>query len=155
MYFGRGKNKKQNVSNASDIYKDFCKITEGIDRLNVDQKTFIAIVSDFYKGVVKNILYNAKTFMMPYGLGYLCIYKKKATNFRTIDFFIDWKKTVETGKQVYHLNEHSNGWNYSIEWVRGHKVANIDLYRFDGARAFKRELAYIIKNRITDYFEKH
>jgi len=153
MFFSRGPNKIQNPYNTSDMYEPYLEYVNNNEGYCVDKKIFLSIINDFYKAVVNNIL-DGEEFIMPFQLGKIVIYKRKASNFRTVNHYIDWKKTVETGKKVYYLNEHSDGYNYSIEWERKTRLYNSNLYRFIGTRRFKRTLAKIIKNRENDYFEK-
>ena len=149
-YFARGKNKIANPRNLSDIYLMFDEeIKEQPYR--IDQQTFIKVCDIFYKEAVKNIL-AGKTFALPFRLGYIFIGKRKASRYGGLRY-IDWPKTLEVGKVVHHLNEHTQGWNYFIRWDRPFKLKYKSYYKFVPTRDFKRALAKIIKNRELDYFE--
>ena len=147
------KNKIANPDNLSDIYEKYISEFEEGSPYDVPQTTFVEVNDLFYKKCVENVL-AGRTLEMPFGLGKILIEKKKATAFRTSKRFIDWQKTMEIGKLVYHLNEHTNGYNYFIRWYKQGKVKNMKKYRFIPTRDFRRTLAHIIKSKQLDYFER-
>ena len=137
MFFGRSKNKIVSPDNLSQIFDEYIKDKEKDSPYNISKSVFINVNNYHLNGITEGLL-SGKEYVMPLGLGRIAIYKKKASGFRTVDYFIDWQKTVAAGKRVYHLNEHSDGYNYSISWIRGHRIRNIELYRFIPTRRFKR-----------------
>jgi len=90
------------------------------------------------------ILDDSFEFEMPYRLGSLRI-KKTKTWFDPKTMKVDWKKTKEIGKRVYHMNEHTNYFNFRFFWKK--KTA--------ADRDNKRRLSSILKdkNRTVDYYE--
>jgi hypothetical protein len=114
-FFGRGKNKIQNVLNLSDMYDEYVKDKE--EPYDVDRATFMEICDRYYKESVNKIL-EGNIMGLSGAIGTIEINKKKRTSMGTNKQFIDWKTTVETGKVIYHLNEHSNGYNYAINWFK-------------------------------------
>ena len=153
MYHPRGKNKVANPSNLSAMYQEYIADKEEDSPYYVDQKTFIAINDLYWREAVDNVL-AGKLMEMPFKTGRIFIEKKKAPNFRTSNRFIDWKTTNEIGKLTYHLNEHSNGFNYFIRWIKQGNIKNSIKYRFIPTRDFRRTLAKIIKSKQLDYFER-
>ena len=152
-FHGRGKNKIQNPDNLSEIYDAYIKEFENQSPYDVSRTTFIDVNDKFYTRVVEEIL-DGKTFNMPFGVGRILVEKRKAKAFRTSKRFIDWKTTMEVGQVVYHLNEHTNGYNYFIRWYKDAVIKNCKKYRFIPTRAFRRTLAQIIKSKSLDYFER-
>ena len=151
MYFTRGKNKISNPDNLSDIYNKYIQDKEEGTPYAIDRRTFIAMNESFYSTGVHNILYKGREFHFPFGLGFIRIEKNKPTKFKS-NSYIDWKATVALGKRVYHLNEHSDGYNYYIRWrAPKSRLFNRGLYKFIPTRDFKRSLAKIIKNKEFDY----
>lgn len=153
MYFGRGKNKIQNVLNPLDIYKEYLLDHKESSVYYVSQTIFITISSEFNKKIKENLL-KGKRFNLPFGLGYMEITKSKIKYYKTSNYSVDWKATLEAGKKIYYLNEHSDSYNYNISWEVPNNREVIKAYRFVGCRNFKRTLAKIIKNREQDYYEK-
>jgi hypothetical protein len=152
MFHGRGKNKIQNPDNMSDIYEAFVKEFNGEPPYDISRTEFVAINDAFYRRAVEKIL-AGNTLQLPFGVGRIQIEKTKATKFKGSKMFIDWENTNKIGKVVYHLNEHSNGYNYHIRWRKPGMIRGDKKYRFIAARMFRRTLAKIIKNRELDYFE--
>jgi len=151
MWHPRGKNKIANPDNLSDIYRGYIEDKEEESPYNIDQATFILINDLYWKEAVDNVLHG-ETLHMPFGTGCILIEKKKAPAFRTSNRFIDWQAT---GKLVYHLNEHTNGYNYFIRWFKRGIIKNKSKYRFIPTRDFRRTLAKLIKSKEMDYFENN
>jgi len=152
-FYSRGKNKIQNPYNLSDMYKEYIENRRGNKVYDIDGSTFIKICERFYSEVRDGIL-DGNVFKMPYGLGEIEITKRKIEHYMCSDRAVDWKTTLEIGKKVYHLNEHTNGYNYGIDWANAYRVANKNSYRFVPTRYFKRTLANIVKNKEQDYYER-
>jgi hypothetical protein len=135
-----------------DSYKEFKK--QELGYFDIDYKTYRAINEEFNKEVVKYILMDAGEFELPYRLGSIRIQKKKM-KFSPDSMKVDWKATRETGKRVYHLNDHSDNYRYKWYWKKSNAIVqNKSLYSFTASRANKRELARLIKNeKLIDYFE--
>lgn len=156
MYFGRSENRIKNPYNLSDMYKAYADDNKGNVLYLIDKNKFYDICSEYYNEVVKSILYDGKEFKMPFSIGeiYIRKYKPQLSDIKKRTSFIDWKNTAKLGKIVYHLNEHSDGFKYTIKWKKKkNMIRYIDIYKFVPTRNFKRTLASIIKNKESDYFE--
>lgn len=151
MYFKRGPNKVQNPDNLSDMYDKYVEEMDKVGEYCTDNIVFVRVISKFYKEAVKQILLG-KTLQFPFGEGRILIEKKKPNKYKG-NRYVDWEKTMQLGKRVYHLNEHSGGYNYFIRWRSSKKVTNQKLYKFIPVRDFKRALAKLIKDKKMDYFE--
>ena len=112
----------------------------------------MTILDDYFKEISKGLLAGKTAYKMPFSLGYIEITKRKLDLSKLKR--VDWKTTVETGKTIYHLNEHSDGFDYKIEWDRiRNAVRNAKLYVFSPTRKMKRTLAKLIKNKEFDTYE--
>ena len=127
-------------------YEDFYK---------VGYKTYRSICQDFNKLIIDDILLKAKEFKMPYRLGSLRILKKEMNYSSSKNKLkIDWKKTNEHKKVIYHLNDHTDGFNYRWLWSKKKAIVkNKSVYSFQATRTNKRRLATLLKNKKVDYFE--
>lgn len=71
---------------------------------------------------IEYILRTGKRVFLPYGFGPLTINKKMLNRYKVhegvkyINLRVDWKKTRELGKRIYHTNEHTDGYNYKWMW---------------------------------------
>jgi hypothetical protein len=151
-YFGRGPNKVQKPYNLRELYEHYIQTVETSSPYAITYQEFMRITEDYLKQVSEGLLSGKGVFKVPHNLGYIDITKKKVNINRLKR--IDWKATVETGKTIYHLNEHSNGFDYRIEWSRIGAAKNAKLYVFVATRKMKRTLAKLIKNREIDYYGK-
>ena len=152
-YYSRGKNKIIKPYVLKDMYLDYIKDKDRDSALYVTYHEYRDIVELFYKEVVNNIINEGKTFHMPYMLGDTYVEKTKLDYNNRLP--IDWKLTSESGKVIYNLNEHSQGYKYEIKWNK--KVCrflNNYLYVMVYTRSNKRLLAKNIKTKKSDYFEK-
>lgn len=152
-YYSRGKNKIQKPYCLNDMYEDYIKDKEEGSPLWVTYGEYRDIVTVFYKEVINNILNEGRTFHMPFMLGDTYVEKTKLDYNNRLP--IDWQLTTQTGKVIYNLNEHSQGYKYNIKWNKKSCIfTNNYLYKLIYTRANKRLLAKNIKTKKSDYFEK-
>lgn len=157
MYFGRGKNRVQSPYNLSDMYIKYAEEHKDNPIYDVDKELFYALCSEFYEQVVEKIVKEDKDFNMPFSVGSLYIrkYQPEMSDIKKRTSFIDWKNTAKLGKIVYHLNEHTNGFKFTIKWKKKQNVIRyVEIYKFVPTRNFKRTLAHVIKTKGNDYLEK-
>lgn len=152
MYFGRGKNKIQDLYSIHDVYDYY---TDGVEETyKVEFELYKEVVSAFYKEIMYEVLNNGYEFKFPFRLGSLHIIKRKIKINGLTRFGIDWVETVKLKKRVYHLNPHSKGFVDRFKWEKHNAlVPNLYFYKFVASRDNKRMLAKIIKGRKSDYFE--
>ena len=134
------------LKQAYEGYDDFYK---------VGYKKYRDICEDFNKMIIDEILLQAKEFKLPYRLGSLRILKKEMNySVSKNKLKIDWKETNKQGKVIYHLNDHTNGFNYRWLWSKKKAIIkNKTIYSFQATRTNKRRLAALLKNKQVDYFE--
>lgn len=153
MFFSRGKNRIQNAFNVSDMYKEYIKDKEKGTTYFVNKPIFTQVCDLFYSEVSEQIL-KGKSFKLPFGLGEIEITKRKIPSYKTNDRSVDWPATLKYGKKIYYLNEHTNGYNYGIDWKNITQCRYARSYRFIGTRTLKRTLAKLVKNKEQDYYER-
>jgi len=155
MYKTRGKGKIGKSLGLIDAFKEFNKHQNKNSHFKVDYSLYKDICASFNKEIVKDILYNSGTFKVPHRLGEIRIQKKKMNFDTTSNLKIDWKKTNELGKRVYHLNEHTDSYRYKWYWKKSKVIIkNKTAYSFTATRANTRKLASILlSNNKIDYFE--
>lgn len=148
----RGPNKIQTDYTLKDIYQYYLSITE--KALQVDYKTYTQICLKANTLIAEEILTNSATVKFPARTGHLRIMKSKLV-LLIPRLKVDWAASNKTGKRVYHLNEHRQGYKYRFHWAkRDCNATNKAAYSFTPARTLKRRLAYILKNEPTiDYYE--
>ena len=132
--------------NAYKEYDDF---------YNVGYKKYRKICESFNKKLIDQILLNAKEFKMPNRLGSLRILKKEMNySVGKNKLKIDWKETNKNKKVIYHLNDHTDGFNYRWFWSKKNAIIkNKTVYSFQATRTNKRKLAGLLKTKQVDYFE--
>lgn len=151
-YFSRGPNKVQEPYTFADTYPNYIADKEPGSLYYVTYKEYVDICSTFYKMISKAIIDDSIRFKLPFGLGELFIRKKK--NKTTGKLPIDWPLTVQYGKRVYNLNEHSLGFGYKFFWTKPCRIKNKFMYRLVLTRSNKRYLAKAIKQNGKDFLEK-
>jgi hypothetical protein len=147
----RGKGNYKRDFGCRDIYKFYKKDT--IKELQVDYKTFRNICDEYNKDVVQKVLFESETSKFPVRMGTLRVKKTKMSFSNKNKLRIDWQKSKEFKKRIYHMNEHTSGYKYKFFWKRG-IVKNITAYSFIPTRTMSRALATILKDkdRELDYF---
>ena len=125
------------------------------DYYKVGYKKYRSICEDFNKLIIDEILLKAKEFKMPYRLGSLRILKKEMNySVGKNKLKINWFETNKNKKVIYHLNDHTDGFNYRWFWSKKKAIVkNKTIYSFQATRTNKRRLAGLLKNKQVDYFE--
>lgn len=132
---------------GKEAYKRFCQQNPGVQ---ITCKDFRTIVRAFNTEMREHILQTGDRLKVGM-LGSFSINKKKTRRFvelktgeQYIILPVDWKKSKQLGKRVYHLNHHSDGYRYSWIWFRDDARSRFsDIWYFKAARPSSR--------RITDY----
>jgi len=152
-FYGRGKNKVQDVLNLADEY-DFYR-TEVAPDTTITSVVYHAILKEFYDGITKHILYERGTFRLPYRLGRLRVCKSLVKLNGLSKTTVDWAASIKHNAVVYHLNEHTSGYKYYFLWDRSScNAKNLGYYRLVMTRTNKRLLAKLIKECKMDYYGK-
>lgn len=126
-----------------DAYDYYLKNTP--KEYHVDYKTYKKLCTDFVNIAYDIIFYESEKVNLPKKFGTLSVVKR-LTTFSTKKYIpIDFKKSKELGKRVYHFNEHRNGNIYRLHWQVGD--AKIIPYYFKSTRTRNRKLGEILLNR--------
>jgi hypothetical protein len=152
-YYGRGKNRIQNPYTLLDMYKDYISSVDTGSPYDVSCEEYMKICNLFYQALIDYLFLNNGKWVLPYNIGSMSVRKRKI-NVNKDELSPDWKMTTEHGKMIYHLNEHSSGYMYRLNWEKwNHIQKNKGLYNFILTRTNKRRLAKLIKSGKYDYFE--
>lgn len=94
--------------------KDFYK-TNLVEKDNIDLsfEECKSLLDKCNRNIAEIIVDEIDGFKMPFGLGYIV-----AGKFLPKNPAIDWKKTNEVGKHIYHLNLHTDGYSVKSYWFR-------------------------------------
>jgi hypothetical protein len=95
----------------------------------------------------------------PYGFGVFCItkYKRKLTaivdGVEKILLPINWKKTKEEGRTIYHMNSHTDGYKARWFWIpHSARFYKPDIWVFKPARISSRLIKHYIDNGYMDKY---
>jgi hypothetical protein len=103
---------------------------------------FKRILSRFNKIVLETILMRSQGFKMPLGLGFIAIVKYKPKYYNSDSLSKDYKTSKELNKNIYYLNEHSDGYKYRLYWSKTPRTfSDIYKYTLSLTRHNKRDLA--------------
>ena len=147
------KNKKSYT--GIDFYEAYLDYVKDDPRAYISYTIFRSIINDYFKFIRDEILEYSKEFKLPGKLGYIYIRKRKIIEYSPNHMMVDFKATKDYGKTIYHMNEHSDGYNYRFVWKkRSVFVRNSTMYEMVFTRTNKRRLAKIIKTKAKDYIEE-
>jgi hypothetical protein len=140
---------KQTSCTLVQAYKEYD------DFYDVGYKKYRSICENFNKLIIDEILLKAKEFKMPHRLGSLRILKKEMNySAGKNKLKINWQETNKHKKVVYHLNDHTDGFNYRWFWSKKNAIVkNKTIYSFQATRTNKRRLASLLKGKKVDYYE--
>jgi hypothetical protein len=136
------------------MYDEYIKDISEDSPYYVTFKEYTAINNLFWKEISHKIIDEGLSFHMPFMMGDTYVEKSKLDYNNRLP--IDWQLTTQTGKVIYNLNEHSQGYKYELKWNK-HVCTfqNNYLFKLVYTRANKRQLAKNIKSKKSDYFEKN
>lgn len=138
---------------VKDFYKSYIEPIKNKKSIYyLDCKEFTDICKDFNKMLSEKILTEGYIFTIPYAIGKMTIIKVKMPTDRKY-LRIDYKKSKELKRTIYHMNTHSREFFYRWKWIkpeRGHSMMR-RIYKFVPSRPNKRRLAKLILNREMDY----
>lgn len=148
----RGPGYIKNALTLTDAYKDYKEMSEGKGLFDQPEKVYKAVNKRFNELLmIEYLVKDARIFYLPHMVGVLSIEKKKikVPKDGKANLRIDWEQTKKLGKRIYHLNSHTNGYNYRFLWRRrgvDARVKNITKYSFIPTRTHKRALAAFLKD---------
>lgn len=136
-----------------DLYDRYTYKDSPESKYYVTKDTYLNIIKDFSYLLIKHLVQTGRSFRFPGGLGVLEVKKRKASiGVRKVDF----QKTKELGKVIYHTNSHSNGYYALFKWDTWKTpFVHSTLYCFKATRNATRYLSQQIKdnNTILKYLE--
>lgn len=117
------------------------------------------IIETSNKNIAGVVVDEIDGFKLPFGLGYLC-----AGKFIPKNPAIDWKKTREVGKKVYHLNFHTFGYSVRSYWFRIGRIGNTkfhEVFKFEAYKTLSQGISKAFSGgkmysewAISDFIEK-
>lgn len=149
--------KKEYRTTSRETYSIFCKEYPDV---KISFQLFRKLIETFNNMIVKHVLDTGDSIKLPYGLGAVAINKYQRNRHvlingeKKIHLKIDFKATKEEGKTIYHLNECTDGNNYSWKWFeRSSRIRCSHLWKFRACRGASRLLASYLKKFNSPYKE--
>lgn len=109
---------------------------------------------------VEYALRTGQKVTLPFGFGAIAVNKKKLKLFkehqgkRYVNLRVDWAKSKQLGKTIYHTNEHSDGYNFRWLWFpKDARIHLHDLYVFKPGRYASRAINKYVRKTTEDYKE--
>jgi hypothetical protein len=127
-----------------DIYKYYLS---QVTIKPLSRAKFGDFIRELNEEIAKSILDKPQSITLPCHCGTLSV-RKYRQGYNKKKMRVDWVKSKELGKRIYHLNEHRDGYKYFFKWERAFRTPNITAYSFLPSRELYRTLAKILK---TDF----
>jgi hypothetical protein len=120
---------------------------------------YINIIYSFNYGFRDYILETGMKGKLPWGIGDFAVSKRKPPitkktpeGIEFINLPVDWAKTRKAGKRVYHLNNHTEGFKFSIKWfLSSTRFYDSAIWSFKPSRITSR----LIKHYVVDLDKQH
>ena len=146
-------------SGSRETYKAFC---EAHPHIKISFKEWSAILKTYNSLLLEEILETGDKLKLPYGFGALSITKKKNKRETTVTrngveekiiiLPVDWKRSKEEGKRIYHLNHHTNGYRYSWIWFAKEAMMRCNnIWTFNICRKYSRMLPIYLRKPDSQY----
>jgi len=132
-----------------DVFKRF---KEKHPDIKIDYTTWCNIIYSFNYAFRDSVLETGKKIKFPYGFGDFAITKFKPRKNKTlpdgreiIGLPINWKKTKELGKFVYHMNYNTEGFKFKWQWDKKNaRFLYSSLWCFKPSRITSRLLSHYL-----------
>lgn len=144
------KDKHHLTYSLNDFYKVYKN--ERKDDPHLTRKDYVKAMKRIFELIADEMIYEKNPYNPRVGLGRFGIIKKKSGRRQ-----LDYPKTLELGKPVYHTNRHTGGYHFEFKWEKmSYKcnVRNKKYYRFKPVKAVKKKLATHIKELANDPYKK-
>jgi len=134
-----------------NLYKEYCK-EQGIECKDYKlYKKSNTIANEF----LSDKILEGKRIKLPYGISDVFINKYKQelkTKDGKLNLPIDWKKSKELGKRIYHMNHHTDGYIFKWFWAKSEaKFKFKDLWSFKAVRKNTRAINNLLKVGEIEY----
>lgn len=134
---------------SKDVYDRFCQENPDI---KIGYTEWCNILYTFSYNFRDSLLETGDRGKLPWGLGNFAVTKKKRQRIvklpdgtEKINLPVDWKKTKEAGKYIYHMNFHTNGYKFKWKWFIGSaRFYKCDVWSFKPSRVSSRMLKHYI-----------
>lgn len=148
--------KRDSRTGSLEFYKEF---KERYPKYNISYKEYVSILKYYNLQIANHVLDTGQKIKLPWGIGELCInkYKRKVYKIdskgeKVYNYKIDFQKSKELGKKVYHLNLHTDGYQYHWFWsTTTSKIKYARIWSLTMAREHSRELVRRLKLPTSQY----
>jgi hypothetical protein len=134
---------------SKENYQAFCKDYPGVNLSYLEWSSIIYTGNMAFRDYLLETGERAK---LPWGFGEYMVAKKKKKKTKTLpdgtekmNLSINWKATKELGKKIYHLNHHTEGFNFYWKWdLRTARFYQATAWRFKAARVTSRLINHYV-----------
>lgn len=127
---------------------------------DIDFNTWVTVIYNFNYAFRDHLLETGEKCKFIYGFGEFTITKWKPRKTviiegeEKINLPVDWKKTNEFGRYIYHLNYHTDGYKFKWKWFyKSARFYTSNLWNFKPSRVTSRLLKHYLT--LPDYKEKY
>lgn len=142
---------------ARDVYNRFRSKHKDVDLSYTD---WCNIIYTFNYAFRDHLLETGEKEKFPYGFGEFCItkYKPARTKYtlqgeEVVGLPVDWKKTREAGKKIYHMNFSTDGYKFRWYWKHGSaRFQKADIWSFKPSRVSSRLIKHYVSLKYDDKY---
>lgn len=150
----RTEGKYKTDNSLKEFYTEYSRAADNRGRLSYTYSIYSDVIKEFNKLLIEKIISEAKTFKIPYNLGYLGIIKYDV-NFDP-ENIKNWKVNYAESKKLGYIVYHDDKERYKWCWLKtGLKLKGKRFYKFLPSRDAQRAIAkYKSENPNMDYYGK-
>lgn len=135
-------------STSKEVFKRF---QEKHPNIKISYRKWCDVIYSFNYGFRDYLLETGKKVPFPCGFGHFAVCKFKPKRTKLVDgqeyisLPVDWKKTREHGKKIYHLNYDTEGFKFRWLWFRtSARFQSAGVWNFKPSRVTSRLLKHYI-----------
>lgn len=112
----KGRTRAPNAKVLRDVYHSYIKGKRSDPKLGVAEPVFIGVCTMINELMITSIIEGKLTEVAPIASMGKFTAVKRAVKYNKLR--VDWKKTQEYGKLMYHDNRHTKGFYCTFKWVK-------------------------------------
>ena len=130
----------------------FKRFKEKYPEVKIDYYTWCNVIYSFNYAFRDHCLETGEKVSFPYGFGQFAVIKKKPAKLKTlptgeeiVGLPIDWAKTKQHGKYIYHMNYNTEGFKFRWRWfINTARFYKADVWTFKPSRVSSRLIKHYI-----------
>lgn len=145
----KGKSRAPNAKVLRDVYLSYIKGKRSDPKLGVTEPVFIGVCTMINELMITSIIEGKVTEAAPIASMGKFMAVKRTMKYNKLR--VDWKKTQDFGKLMYHDNRHTKGYYCTFKWVKPKRNLGRLVMNFKILRKYDKLMSDLFGSNKVDY----